>query len=88
MILYDYIKDGLEFKIAPLYLKDKIIADSVLGYSLSFKSPYKSPSEINNNVYAELFLKKEFFSQTPDMEHGQESLLKIILNITIKIFPC
>ncbi|MHB1346359.1 MAG: hypothetical protein ACYCXK_02600 [Candidatus Humimicrobiaceae bacterium] len=68
MLLYDYIKDGLEFKIAPLYLKDKIISDSVLGYSLNFTSPYKSPSEINNNVYAELFLKKEFFSQTPDME--------------------
>jgi hypothetical protein len=66
MILYDYIKDNSEFKIAPLYLKDKINADSVLGYSLSFKSPYESSSEINNNVYAELFLKKEFFINAPD----------------------
>jgi len=66
MILYNYIKDDSEFKIAPLYLKDKINADSVLGYSLFFKSPYESSSEINNNVYTELFFKKEFFIKTPD----------------------
>jgi hypothetical protein len=68
MILYNYVKDDSEFNIAPLYLKDKINADSVLGYSLSFKSPYESSLEINNNVYAELFLKKGFFIKTPDTE--------------------
>ena len=52
MILYNYIEENFEFKIDKLDLKDKINADSVLGYSLSFKSPYMSSSEINNNVYA------------------------------------
>jgi len=65
MILYDYIKEDSEFKIAPLCLKDKISNDSLLAFSLSFKSPHKSTSEINDVVYAELFLKKEFFSKIP-----------------------
>lgn len=69
MILYDYIKEDCEFKIAPLCLKDKINNDSLLAYSLSFKSPYESASEINNSVYAELFLKKEFFTKTPGEKH-------------------
>ena len=69
MILYDYIKEDCEFKIAPLCLKDKINNDSLLAYSLSFKSPYKSASEINDNVYAELFLKKEFFTKQPGEKH-------------------
>jgi len=75
MFLYDYTKDISEFKITPLHLKDKIIADSVLGYSLSFKSPYKSPSAINNNVYSELFFKKEFLNKKtiPESIDGNES---------------
>jgi hypothetical protein len=66
MILYDYIKNDSGFKISQLNLKDKINNDSVLGYSFSFKSPYESSSEINNNVYAELFLKKEFLAKAPE----------------------
>ena len=66
MILYDYSKEDTEFKISPLDLKDKINNDSLLAYSLSFKSPYGSNSEINDNVYAELFFKKEFFTKSPD----------------------
>jgi hypothetical protein len=66
MILYDYIKEDCAFTIIPLSLKDKINNDSLLAYSLSFKSPYESASETNDNVYAELFLKKEFFNKIPD----------------------
>lgn len=73
MFLYDYNKEDSKFKIATLNLKDKIIADSVLGYSLSFESPYKSSSEINNNVYSELFLKKEFFTYMPATESGDSN---------------
>ena len=88
MILYNYIKDELEFKITPLYLKDKIIADSVLGYSLSFESPYKSSSEINNNVYTELFLKKEFFAKTPDIKSpGRRSPFEDYLKYYNKDIP-
>jgi hypothetical protein len=69
MILYDYVKEDFTFTVAPLSLKDKINGSSLLAYSLSFKSPYESTSETNNNVYAELFLKKEFFNKAP----GEES---------------
>jgi hypothetical protein len=65
MILYNYPKDDSEFKVAPLDLKDKIDAGNIFGCSISFKSPYESISEINNNVYAELFLKKDFFTESP-----------------------
>ncbi|MHB1375968.1 MAG: alpha/beta hydrolase family protein [Candidatus Humimicrobiaceae bacterium] len=68
MILYDYIKEDTEFKISPLCLKDKINNNSLLAYSLSYKSPYVSNSEINDSVYAELFFKKEFFTKTPGGE--------------------
>ena len=77
MILYDYIKEDSDFKIAPLSLKDKISNDSLLACSLSFKSPHKSTSEINDIVYAELFLKEEFFSKTPFMDSPKNKDLAV-----------
>src|SRR5680860_154684 len=92
MILYDYVKDDCEFKISPLSLKNKINNNQAIAYSLSFKSPYESDSEINNSVYAELFFKKEFFIKTrgiknPDSENSSVEYLKSYnKNIPLLIF--
>ncbi len=63
MELYNYYNSSSEFEIKPADFTDNGNRDNIRKFVLSFKSPYESSSEINNNVYTELFLKEDFFTQ-------------------------
>lgn len=61
MELYKYKNGTLKFNIKYSPPDEKEVSENILKYVLTFKSPYESPSDINNSVYCELFLKKDFF---------------------------
>jgi hypothetical protein len=63
MELYNYNNENnnIDFEIKIDLHKDEGIADNLRKFILIYESPYNSPIEINNNIYAELFIKDNFF---------------------------
>jgi len=59
MELYNYYNNMHDFEIKAADFNNK---DNILKFVLSFKSPYESSLETNDNVYTELFLREDFFT--------------------------
>ncbi|MCE5329133.1 alpha/beta hydrolase family protein, partial [bacterium] len=72
---YDNNKSEYEYDIKPESLVIKKTNENYLKYILTFKSPYVSSSDINNNVYSELFLKEDFFKKNVNFSSPDKNLI-------------
>ena len=70
MELYNYYSNAPDFEIKTLDPGGKSSQDNIIKLILSFKSPYESPLELNNNVHTELFFRKDFFTSPVELVSG------------------